>query len=132
MKAVFYRPDYQKLLTSPLIKRYGQPFIWKYVTEPLKHSAELLKHSAELLKHSVELLRISEKTKSSAALLCYNTAHAVQITHGKKALSFCFVRMVCIELDIYLDIRSIFVCFAVLIGNNSYLYWKLITGPPKS
>ena len=49
MKAVFYRPDYQKLLMCPLIK---------HAAKPLKHLTELLKHSAELLKHSAGLLRI--------------------------------------------------------------------------
>ena len=58
MKTVFYRPDYEKLLMCPLIKRLGRAFVSKHVTEPLKHSAELLKHLAKLLKHSAELLRV--------------------------------------------------------------------------
>ena len=43
MKDAFYRPNYQKLLMCPLIKRPGQAFV-------LKHAAELLKCSAELLR----------------------------------------------------------------------------------
>ena len=43
MKAAFYRPDYQKLLMCPLIKRLGQAFLSKHATEPLKDSTELLK-----------------------------------------------------------------------------------------
>ena len=50
MKAAFYRPDYQKLLMCPLIKRLGGAFVSKYPAEPLKCSAELLKPSVKLLK----------------------------------------------------------------------------------
>ena len=57
MKAAFYRPDYQKLLMCPLIKRLGRAFVSKNAVEPLKRSVEILKHLAELLKHSTELLR---------------------------------------------------------------------------
>ena len=49
MKAAFYRPDYQKFLMCPSIKRLGQAFISKNAAEPLKRSAKLLKHSVELL-----------------------------------------------------------------------------------
>ena len=59
----------------PLIKRLGRAFVSKHAVEPLKDAAELLKHSPEVL-------RAEEKTKSSAACLCYNTAHAVPISHG--------------------------------------------------
>ena len=69
MKAAFYRPDYQKLLMCPLIRRLGREFISKHAAEPLKRSAKLLKHSAELLEHSVELSRVQEKTKSLAESL---------------------------------------------------------------
>ena len=58
MKAAFYRPDYQKLLMCPLIKRLGWAFVLKHAAKPLKGLAELLKHSTELLKHSAELLRV--------------------------------------------------------------------------
>ena len=58
MKAAFYRPDYQKLLMCPLIKRFGRAFVSKHAAKPLKQSRELLKHSAEFIKHSAELLRI--------------------------------------------------------------------------
>ena len=57
MKAAFYRPDYQKLLMCPLIKRLAPAFVSKHATEPLKGSSELLKHSTELLKHSAKFLR---------------------------------------------------------------------------
>ena len=50
MKDVFYRPDYQKLLMFPLIKKLGRGFVSKHATEPVKGSTELLKHSAELLR----------------------------------------------------------------------------------
>ena len=50
MKAALYRPDYQKRLMCPLIKRLGRAFVSKHVAEPLKRSAELLKHLAELLR----------------------------------------------------------------------------------
>ena len=43
MKAAFYRPDYQKFLMCPLIKRLGQTFPSNHAAEPLKRSAELLK-----------------------------------------------------------------------------------------
>ena len=75
MKAVFYRPDYQKLLMCPLIKRPGLAFV-------LKHAAEPLKGSAELLKHSAKILRFSEETKSSAVCFCYNVAHAIPTSHS--------------------------------------------------
>ena len=39
LKGAFYRPDYQKLLMCPLIKRLGKTFISKHATEPLKYSA---------------------------------------------------------------------------------------------
>ena len=52
MKAAFYRPNYQKLLMCPLIKRLGQVFVLQYAVEPLKRSAELLQHSTELLRRS--------------------------------------------------------------------------------
>ena len=35
-KAAFYRPEYQKLLMCPLIKRLGQEFVSKHAAEPLK------------------------------------------------------------------------------------------------
>ena len=41
MKAAFYRPDYQKLLMCPLVKRLGRACVSKYATGPLKGSAEL-------------------------------------------------------------------------------------------
>ena len=58
MKTAFYRPDYQKLLMCPMIKRPSQAFVSKHAAESLIGSAELLKHSAKLLKHSVKLLRV--------------------------------------------------------------------------
>ena len=58
-EAAFYRPDYQKFLMCPLIKRLGRPFISKHAPEPLKRSAEFLKHSPELLKHSADILKKS-------------------------------------------------------------------------
>ena len=36
MKAAFYRLDYHKFLTCPLIKRLGRAFVSKHVAEPLK------------------------------------------------------------------------------------------------
>ena len=44
MKAALYRPDYQKFLKCPLIKRLGREFISKHAVEPLKRSAKLSKH----------------------------------------------------------------------------------------
>ena len=58
MMAAFYRPDHQKLLMCPLIRRLGPTIVSKHMAEPLKRSAELLKHSAKLLKRLAELLRI--------------------------------------------------------------------------
>ena len=49
MKAAFYRPDFQKFLMCPLIKRLGQAFVPKHAAEPLKLSAEVFKHLAEPL-----------------------------------------------------------------------------------
>ena len=43
MKAAFYRPDYQKFLMCPLIKRFGRVFVSKNAAELLKHSGKLLK-----------------------------------------------------------------------------------------
>ena len=89
MRAAFYRPDYQKFLMCPLIKRLGPAFVSKLAAKLLKHSAEPLQHLDELFKHSAELLRVQEITKSSAeslksstTCLCYSTAHAVPISHG--------------------------------------------------
>ena len=42
LKVAFYRPDYQKLLMCPLIKRLGLAFVSKHAAEPVKGSAELL------------------------------------------------------------------------------------------
>ena len=50
MKAAFYRPDYQKLLMCPLIKRLGRVFVSNHAAEPFKHSAEFFKHSVEFLR----------------------------------------------------------------------------------
>ena len=83
MTAVFYKPDYQKLLTCPLNKRLSQAFVSKHEAEPFKGSAELLKNSEKLLKHSAKLLRFPGKTKTSDESLCYNTAHTIPISHGR-------------------------------------------------
>ena len=58
MKTAFYRPDFEKLLMRPLIKRLSGEFVSKHAAEPLKQSAELFKHLTKLLKHLAELLRI--------------------------------------------------------------------------
>ena len=58
VKAAFDRPDYQKLLMFPLIKKLGRAFVSKHAVKPLKGSTEPLKHLVKLLKHSVELLRV--------------------------------------------------------------------------
>ena len=58
MKTAIYRPDYQKLLMCPLIKRLDRAFVLKHVAEPLKRSDKPLKHSLEFLKHSAEYLRV--------------------------------------------------------------------------
>ena len=50
MWAALYRPDYQKLLMCPFIKRLGRAFISKHAAEALKRSSELLKNLAELLR----------------------------------------------------------------------------------
>ena len=50
MKAALYRPDFQKLLMCPLIKRLGRVFVSKHAVKPLKHAAKHLKHSAERMK----------------------------------------------------------------------------------
>ena len=102
MKDAFYRPDYQKLLMYPLIETLGRAFVPKHAAEPLKHLVKLFKHSDELLKHLAELSRIWEKSKSSAeslkstfeclktsaACLCFNTVHAVPISHGMSHAHF--------------------------------------------
>ena len=43
MKPAFYKPDYQKLLMCPLIKRLNRAFVSKHAVEPLKLSAKLLR-----------------------------------------------------------------------------------------
>ena len=43
MKPAFYKPDYQKLLMCPLIKRLNRAFVSKHAAEPLKLSAKLLR-----------------------------------------------------------------------------------------
>ena len=90
MKTAFYRPDYQKLLMCPSIKRFGRAIVTKHAVEPLKGSAELLKHLTEFLralektKSSDESCKNSAKClKSSAGCLCYNTAHATPISHSR-------------------------------------------------
>ena len=121
MKAAFYRPDYQKLLMCPLIRRLGREFISKHATEPLKRSAKLLKHSAELLEHSVELSRVQEKTKSlaenlessaeclksSSVCLYYNRTHAVPINHRSyyrpPQFVFCHCELTQYPKNIHLD-----------------------------
>ena len=50
MKSGFCRPDFQKFLMCPLVKRLDQAFVLKHAAEPLKRAAELFKHSAELLE----------------------------------------------------------------------------------
>ena len=62
LKAAFYRPDYQKLLMCPLIKRLGQTFVSKHAAKSLKCLAECL--------------------GSLVACLCYNTAHTVPFSHS--------------------------------------------------
>ena len=42
MKATFDRPDYQKFLMCPLIKRLDRAFVSKDAADPLKCSAEVL------------------------------------------------------------------------------------------
>ena len=66
VKAAFDRPDYQKLLMFPLIKKLDRAFVSKHAVKPLKGSTELLKHLAKLSKHSAKLLKVKEKTKNSA------------------------------------------------------------------
>ena len=114
MKAAFYRPDYQKLLMCPLIRRLGREFISKHAAEPLKRSAKLLKHLAELLEHSVELSRVQEKTKSlaeslesSAVCLHYNRTHAVPINYcsyyRRPQFVFCHCELTQYPKNIHLD-----------------------------
>ena len=50
IKAVFYRPDHQKLLMCSLIKRVDEAFVTKDTSKSLKYTAEFLKHSAKLLR----------------------------------------------------------------------------------
>ena len=50
MKAVFFRPDYQKFLMCSLIKGLGWAFVSKNTAKPLKHSVELLKHFKKSLR----------------------------------------------------------------------------------
>ena len=50
IKAVFYRPDHEKLLMCSLIKRVDEAFVSKDTSKSLKHTAEFLKHSAKLLR----------------------------------------------------------------------------------
>ena len=71
MKAAFYRPDYQKFLMFPLIKRVGQAFVSKHVAEPFKFSAEILENSAKLLRIYEKTKNSVKSLKSSAACLCY-------------------------------------------------------------
>ena len=89
MQAAFYRPDFQQFLIRPLIKKLDPAFASKHAAETLKHSAELLKRGVKLLKALektrglVESLKSStECLKSSTSCLCYNTAHAILISHG--------------------------------------------------
>ena len=64
MKVAFYRPNFQKLLMFPLIKRLGRAFVLKHVAEPLKHLAELfeiLSQAFETLSRAFEGLRENKK-----------------------------------------------------------------------
>ena len=75
----------QKILMCSLVKRLGRAVVLKHVAEPLKCSAKLFKHLAKLLKYSADLLKNSlDILKSLAKCLCYNTAHAVLISHGTR------------------------------------------------
>ena len=61
-ETAIYRPDYQKFLMWPLIKRIGRAF--------------------KTLSRAFETKSSAECLKSSAACLCYNTAHVVPISDG--------------------------------------------------
>ena len=82
IKTAFYRPNYQKFLMCPLIKKLGWAFVSKHATESLKRSAELLKHAAELLRVEEKTKSLADSLKSSTECLYYNTAHAVPVSHG--------------------------------------------------
>ena len=78
MKAAFYRPDYQKLIMCPFIKRLSQVFVSKHAVQPLKCSAQLLKHFAKLSRISEKTKILVESLKSQAACFCYNTPMLLQ------------------------------------------------------
>ena len=63
IKAVFYRPDHQKLLMYPLIKRLGRAFVSKNAAELLKRSSsfETLGRVFEGLRENWKLRRGFEK-----------------------------------------------------------------------
>ena len=73
MKSAFYRPDYQKLLMCPLIKRLGRVFVLKHAAKPLKRSAVLLRFKRKLIAR----LRVSKssaecnQSRSDRKLICW-------------------------------------------------------------
>ena len=77
MMTAFYRPNYQKLLMCPLIKWLDRAFV---SITTFDRAFERLSRAIETL---AELLNLDEKTKSSTVCLCYNTTHAVAISHDK-------------------------------------------------
>ena len=62
MRAAFYRPDEQKLLMCPLIKRLNLAFVWKYATnvwafEKLSQAFETLGRAFNIIDQAFESLR---------------------------------------------------------------------------
>ena len=82
IKTAFYRSNYQKFLLCPLINRLGRAFVSKHATESLKRSIKLLRHAAKLLRAEEKTKSLGDNLKNSAECLCYNTAHAVPVSHG--------------------------------------------------
>ena len=102
MQIAFYRPDYQKFLIRPLIQRLGRVFVSKHTVEPLKRSSKLLKHSA--------------------ACLCYNTTHAVPISHGKRVFFAYSTNSYHTFISAYFNCSHM---EKVISSANSLLFYKL-------
>ena len=66
----------------------------------MKSLVESLKSLTKCLKDSVEYL------KDSAACLCYNMAHAVPISHGRKRIYGTFVKFKIREIEIVIVVKG--------------------------
>ena len=138
MKTVFYRPDYEKLLMCPLIKRLGRPSICFETCgrafETLGRAFETLGQAFKTLGRAFEGLkklgwefvkpgRVLEKL---GRVIIYNAAHAVPISHGIRSYHIVILKLLhCNSIAVfflYFDLlkHEIYIplCWWLLNNNN--------------